>query len=120
MDIRVGEFEVYRGGTVVGNYNEPIDFNLNKDIGFIIRVSFVTDTQKTETRIEGEPFDRKGGHLKFINFNNSLGIGNTTPLAIGHLNGRELLLNYRVYSMENAAKTFHYTWLLGKEVTDAK
>lgn len=120
MDIRVGGYEVYESGTVIGNYNEPIDFNLNKDIGFIIRVSFMTDTKNGETRIEGEPFDKNGGHLKFINFNNSLGIGNTTPLAIGHLNGRELLLNYRVYSIESAGKTFHYTWLLGKEVKDGK
>jgi hypothetical protein len=120
MEIKVGGYDVYKEGTVIGNLNEPIDFNMNKETGFVIRISFITDSVKADTRIEGEPFDKKGGHLKFINFNNSLGIGNTAPLLIGHLNKRELFLNYRVYSLENAGKTFHFTWLLGKEVQDGK
>jgi hypothetical protein len=118
MNIKIGDYEVYESGTVIGNYNESIDFNLNKDIGFIIRISFVTDSVNGETRIEIEPLDKNGGHFKFINFNNSLGIGNITPLLVGKLNERELLLNYRVYSIEKAGKTFHYTWLLGKEVAN--
>lgn len=120
MDVKVGGYDVFKEGTIIGNVNEPIDFVFNKEIGFIIRISFLQDNNNNDTRIEGETFDKKGGHLKFINFNNSLGIGNTAPLTIGHINGRELLLNYRVYSIENLGKTFHYTWLLGKEVKDGK
>lgn len=120
MEIKVGDYDVHKEGTIIGNENEPIDFIFNKTTGFIIRISFIQDTKNKETRVDAETFDKKGGHLKFTNFNNSLGIGNTAPLKIGTLNYRELLLNYRVYSIDNLAKTFHYTWLLGKEVKNGK
>ena len=116
MEIKVGEFDVFKDGTIVGNENEPIDFIFNKEMGFIIRIIFASDPSITETKIEGDKYDRTGGLLTFYNFNNSIGIGNVSPIPIGALNSRQLLLNYRIYSLDKGGKAFHYTWLLGKEV----
>lgn len=116
MEIKVGDYEVLKDGTIIGNENESIDFILIKEIGFTIRISFKTDLMVQEPNIQVEKFDKAGGLLTFYNFNNSIGIGNIKPLVIGSFNNRQLLLNYRVYSLDKGGKSFHYTWLLGKEV----
>jgi hypothetical protein len=116
MKIKVGKYDVLESGTIVGNENEPIDFSIAEDIGFTIRIVFGTDSEQTEPQINAENYDKVGAKLTFNNFDNSIGIGNVIPLQIGTLNHRELLLNYRVYSLNKGGKIFHYTWLLGEEV----
>jgi hypothetical protein len=120
MEIKVGNYDVFKDGTIVGNENEPIDFIIIKELGFTIRIVFSSDSNIKDAQIKATEFDKVGALLTFVNFNNSIGIGNIEPLLIGHFNNRELFLNYRVYSLEKGGKTFHYTWLLGKEVTNVK
>jgi hypothetical protein len=120
MEIKVGEYDVLKDGTIVGIENEPIDFFIIKELGFIVRITFKDNPINKEPKVSAESFDKVGVSLTFTNFNNSIGIGSIKPVKIGVLNNRELLLNYRIYSIEKAGKTFHYTWLLGKEVTHAK
>lgn len=120
MQIKVGEYDVFESGTIVGNENEPIDFIFDQDIGFIIRIVFKSDNVVTSPTIQGDKFDKVGGQLTFVNFNNSIGLGNVSPIKIGTFKKRELHLNYRVYSLNKGGKSFHYTWLLGKEVADDK
>lgn len=116
MEIKVGQYDVLKDGTIVGIEDEPIDFLLIKEIGFIIRILFRTEVNIKDTKIQAEKFDNAGALLTFYNFNNSIGIGNIEPIPIGAFNHRQLLLNYRVYSLDKGGKSFHYTWLLGKEV----
>lgn len=120
MQIKVGEYDVFKDGTIVGNENESIDFILNKDIGFVIRVLFANDADQKEPRVSADQYEKNGIVITFYNYNNSLGIGNAAPIPIGRLSGRQLLLNYRIYSLTKGGKAFHYTWLLGKEVVNGK
>jgi hypothetical protein len=120
MKIKVGKYDILESGTIVSIENEPIDFSIAENIGFTIRVVFVSDSEEKEPKIKAENYDKVGAKLTFNNFNNSIGIGNVEPLEIGTLNNRKLLLNYRVYSLNKGGKTFHYTWLLGEEVKNAK
>ncbi|MBI3520160.1 MAG: hypothetical protein HY062_12510 [Bacteroidetes bacterium] len=120
MKIKVGTYDAIFYGTVIGNENEPIDFLIAEEIGFIIRVVFKTDPQIKEATIKAEKFDKVGAQLNFINFNDGLPTGNSSPIQIGNLNGRELYLNYRVSSLTKGGKSFDFTWLLGKEAKDAK
>lgn len=115
MKIKIGEYDIFDSGTIVSVENEPIDFILVENIGFIIRIVFEDDLENKESRVKGEAFDKVGAKLTLINFN-KIGIGNVKPTQIGTLNDRELFLSYRVYSLDKGGKTFHYTWLLGKEV----
>jgi hypothetical protein len=120
MKIKVGKYEVLESGTIVGNENESIDFAIAEDIGFTIRIVFTTDSELTEPHINAENYDKVGAKLTFINFDNSIGIGNIVPVQIGTLNGKEFLLNYRVYSLDKGGKILHYTWLLGEEAKNEK
>lgn len=121
MEIKInnGNYEVVDSGTIVGNYDTPIEFILST-LTFLIE--FKNDTVLTKTRVEKEGFNNdKGLKLKFINFNNTLGHGNTGPLSLGVISNRKLFLNYRVYSLtESTGKTLHYTFLLDKEVINGK
>ncbi len=119
MDIRVGGYDVLKDGTIVCNENEPIDFIFDSSNDFTIRITFLNDSSVPDYKVNAKPFGKKGGQLEFINFNNSLGLGNGKPAKIGKYRNRELYLSYRVYSLSKGGKSFHYTWFLGKEVANA-
>ena len=116
MEIKVGEYDVFKDGTIISTENENIDFVFVEEVDFVIRIVFVSDSTVQEPTIVGEPFGKGGAKLIFRNFNNSIGLGSVKPLVIGTLNGRSLFLNYIVYALSMGGKSFQYTWLLGKEV----
>ncbi len=116
MEIKVGEYDVFKDGTIVATENQTIDFVFVEETDFIIRIVFKTNSTNNEPNIIAENLGSAGAQLNFINFNNSFGIGNTAPIIIGTLNDRELYLNYMVYALNKGGKSFQYTWLLGKEV----
>lgn len=116
MQIKIGKYDVLEQGTVIGIENEPIDFLIAEEIGFIIRIIFKKDSNNESPTIKAEQFEKAGALLTFNNFDNSLGMGHVEPIKIGTLNNRELLLNYRIHSLDMGGKTLHFTWLLGEEV----
>mgnify|MGYP001369193571 CR=1 FL=1 len=118
MKIKVGNYDILDSGTIVGNLNEPIDFIIDENVDFTVRLVFENDSAQTNHSRRAEKFGRNGVQLIFTNYNNSLGTGNVTPVLIGKYNKRELYLNFRIYPLESAGKHIHYTWLLGKEVTN--
>ncbi len=119
MRIKVGEFDVLESGTVVGNANEPIDFKIEGSPVLTFRLIFVNDIESKEQSAKAMALQSEQGTIQitFTNYNNSLGVGNTSPIPTGHYQGRKLFLNYRIYSLANdGGKHVHYTWLLGEEV----
>jgi hypothetical protein len=114
MKINIGDYEVLETGSVIGNENEPIDFIIHEQLGFIVRFEFDKDDSK-EQKAKAENFGSRGVKLTFTNYDNSLGTGNIIPLPIGTLEGRKLFINYRIYSLEKGGKHMHYTWLLAKK-----
>jgi hypothetical protein len=115
MRIQAGEFEIIDSGTVISFNNEPLTFHLAADLR--IRLSFRDDTDNKEHRMEFLQQSNKELEIVMINFNNSLGIGNTAPLALATLNNRRVYLNYRVYTLSgNSNRTIHFTWYLREEV----
>jgi hypothetical protein len=116
IKMKIGDFDVFDSGSVVGNLNEPVDFFIDEKVGFLVRLSFIDDTsQNTHTAI-AKAFGKNGVEIIFTNYNNGLGTGNITPVRIGQYNGREFYINYRIYSLQNGSKHIHYTWLLGKGI----
>ena len=115
MKIKIGEYDVFSEGTVVGNENEPIDFIFNEETGFIIRISFTTNSNLSEMKINPSKYDRNGAQMDFINFNSKSALGNSKPLRVGTFNDKDLFLNYRIYSIDKGGKSLQYTWLLRKE-----
>jgi len=118
MKILVGNLENFESGTIIGVENQPIDFVFDAPTEFIVRFVFSNDPSESGFKVNVKPYLAKGAQLDFINYNNSLGIGNLEPFKFGHLNGRELYLSYRIYSFEKGGKLVHYSWLLGNKIAN--
>jgi hypothetical protein len=121
MKIKAGENEVIYSGTVVSILNEPIVFDFPKEhasLRFIM--NFVDDRSDGKSQAKFNAIDAKTMEILFVNFARDLGTGNTNLLHIGHINGRKLYFNYRIYSIKSISNTLHYTFYLGKEEKNAK
>ncbi len=116
MKIKSGNYEVFDAGTVISFELEPVTFYLADDLK--IRLSFKDDIDKKEGHcMEFNPISNSELEIILINFNNSLGTGNTVPLQVGTLNNKLLYFNFRVFTLNvNTNKTIHYCWYLGEEV----
>jgi hypothetical protein len=116
MKITSGNYEVFDTGTVISFEQEPVTFHLAADLQ--IRLAFRDDLEKKDDhRLEFNPISNNELEIILINFNNSLGTGNTVPLQVGTLNNKKLYLNFRVHTLNvKTNKTIHYCWYLGEEV----
>jgi hypothetical protein len=115
MDLKIinGDYEVINSGTVVGNQDTPIEFNI-QTLSFIFE--FRNDVKVTTQRIDKILINKKSLRLVLTNFNNPLGYRNIKPIPIGTIAHRKLYLNFSVYSIsDSAGKIFHYSFLLEKE-----
>ena len=62
--------------------------------------SLKDDNSNKEQNIKASAIDdKKGVRLEFINFNNTLGTGNTTPIRLAQIKNKSLHLNFRIYAM---------------------
>lgn len=117
IKIKIGELDVYEKGSLVNTTGDKLEIALGSQYQFIAKFEFIKDTENVETRIEPFQIERIGVGIKFINFNNTLGTGNITPMRVGWLEGRSIFLNYRVFPINNeTGYILEYTWLLGKKV----
>ena len=116
MKIKSGIMEIYDSGTVISFEQESVTFYLADDLQ--ISLVFREDTaNKDEHSLEFNQISNNNLEILLINFNNSLGTGNTAPLLVGTLNNKQLFLNFRVHMLDlKSNKTIHYCWYLGKEV----
>ena len=92
--------------------------NLELDIsGLQLIFEFHRDSEGQ--RIKKEIVDGKKLKLNVFNFDNSLGTGTTTPMAIGTINNRQMYLSFIVHSMsQESSKLVTYTFFLGEEVNE--
>lgn len=95
MRIKVGQLDVYEAGTVLARYEETVDFYYEN-----VRVSIeFRDDDETEKPNISTEF-REENHLAVIlkNFKSPLGHGLVDPLRIGTMGGRNLYLNFWIYT----------------------
>jgi hypothetical protein len=118
MKIKSGNYDIHSAGTVISYENEPVTFYLAVDL--IVKLLFKDDDTKKEHAMEFNLIENHTLEILLINFNNSLGTGNTNPLRVGTLNNRYVYLNFRVHLLDiKTNRTVHYTWYLGEEVQHA-
>lgn len=116
MVLRVGEYEVQHTGTVISFEDEPITFEIADD--YIIRMVFKNDSNHSETKMEFQFINDNRADILLINFNNPLGAGNIKPIQIGHTGGKNMYLNFRIYTLEGtSSKLVHYTWYARELIT---
>lgn len=114
MEILVGDYEVYKSGTVIGVKGQPMSFHIEN---LIITFEFVTDSEQPKLTVKTDIISSTHLKLIFINFDDTLGAGNIKPVRLGNLGEKGLYLQYRIYTLrEDAGKLVHYTWLLNKKL----
>ncbi len=112
IEVKVGESEVYSSGTVIGNLDESIHFQI-EDLQFEFVFKSIKESPEQKLHIAKQ--QEKSITLEFWNVDNPIGSGNRIPLQFGNINEASLQLNFRVYALnESSGKLFHYTWLLTK------
>lgn len=117
MKLYTKDKEIIDSGLVITFKNEPIIFELRDDMK--ITVFLTEDDSIDDQRIDIDPISRENMELKLVNFNNSLGTGNSNPLQLGSIDNKHLYLNIVVYSLgKDTQKTLQYTWFLDKEVNN--
>lgn len=106
-----GPSEVVASGIVIAFGKNPITLEIGN-----LKFIFVFNDEDGKTEIDVK-FDVTTDHelrITLSNFKNPLGTGNTEPIPIGKLQGRHLLLSYRVYDLQGSDKTLHYTFYMGE------
>lgn len=115
MEIKIsnGNYEIIGSGTIVSNFAEPIEFEISS-LKFIFE--FQRDSEQKIPIVNKEVVNLNTLKFTLVNFDNSLGHRNTSPLSLATISNRRLFINYGVYSMsDTSGKLFHYTFLLEKE-----
>src|SRR5689334_19200400 len=108
FQIRTSGKDVIASGTVLTADNRNVEFQLAH---LRVIMEFITDS--SPTRMEGKENGPSELTLSLYNFNNSIGAGTTSPIEIGTLNGRKLLLAFMIYALSDSSiKNVHYTFLL--------
>jgi hypothetical protein len=117
MKITTGEnkYEILDSGTVISFEGESLTFELAADLKVIM--SFKQDKEINGQKMDFKEISPKELEIILINFNNSLGTANVSPLDIATIGGKKTYLNFIVHSIDNSQqKTIHYTWYLREEV----
>lgn len=117
--IKYENFEVLDSGSLItiGPIGTTFELVYNNETLFII-IDFLTDPENNKARFQftvGE--ENTTGRLSLFNFNNDLGFCSTSPISLGDIGGRELLILFHASSLSHSeCKKINYTFYLGKEI----
>ena len=115
INIKVGDLSLIDSGSIIVPEGLPIHFFI-KDLEYVFTFSN-DDEGKPHTKTISNTGNKL--EIEFVNFNDSIGVGNIKPLPMGRLEGQELLLMLRVSMLKEGGKTMLYSWYL-REETNSK
>lgn len=108
LSIKVGDLTLVDSGSIIVPEGLPVHFFI-KDLEYIF--TFSDDEKgKPHTNIISNTGNKL--EIELVNFNDIVGVGNITPLSMGRIDGRELLLMLRVSMLKEGGKTILYSWYL--------
>ena len=116
MKISSGKYDLLYSGTIIGIESEPIKFEFPESEGSLILVFKFVHNSGEDTKIEYTYPTPKTLEVKIPYANDS---GNIKILRLGTLNGRDLHLNFRLFTLSDLSPTFHYNLYLGEEIPNA-
>lgn len=113
IKIKTGDYEVLASGQFIAISNAISSIELKKDSD---QVTFEFEFQEDETKkpvIKSEDINPTTLKIKFLNFDSTLGIGNTKPLEVGTFGGKKLFFSYRIFNLsDRTLRTLEYTFYL--------
>lgn len=119
IHIKNGTLDLFTSGTCIVNQNLPTYLNLKGEsetpIELILLFEDIDNEPKHETKTNF--INENSMEIKFINFNNALGVFGTKIWELGTLKNRKLFFYYMVRDLINSEmKEVTYTFYLGEEV----
>ena len=104
-------------GTLIVYINELVEFDIENNKRYSTKLMFVNDSKFTGTDVKAEPYQDKSVIIRFVNYDDPLGISNVTPIVLGVLDGRTVYFDFVVYSLGTIKKkVLHYTFKLGEKI----
>jgi len=114
---RIGDLDIIETGSLVSPNNEIIQISFGVGNDFTVEMQLTNSDSNEETKLEAYEIQEVGLGLRFLNFKNTLGTGNLSPIRLGWFQGRSMFLNYRIFPINSEqGAIIHYTFLLGKNV----
>lgn len=112
MKIELGEYELIHSGIIIQIKDMPIKITLPDDVegDFAFVFNFRDDLNVKEVVTKLIPLDKFKLQIDFINFNNSIGTGNTDLLLLGTLKNLPLYLNYRITDLDTVGKSILFNF----------
>lgn len=121
MIIKSGPADVLATGTVIGYYNNPIEFifpSENEDDMRLI-IEFRNDEIREELYSENEVINSHTMKMTLYNFNSPMGSGSRNPIRLGNFNNKVMFGHFRISTVNDDSgendKMLHYTFYLVDE-----
>jgi len=120
LKIKIEDYDLVHSGVVIQIGQHPITVTLPDEIegDYTIIFSFKGDETKEGMLTQLHTIDKFTLSIEFINSDKAANVGNIDLIPIGTLRNKELFLQYRVFSMNEASKTLTFNFFTGKEVTN--
>lgn len=110
IDIKMSEYEVLSSGSILALEDTPVEFQIRNLTFVFVFIKTEDENKEMVVNVRGESNVR--ARIEFINFDNELGCGLINPIAVGHIQNRELSLLVRFSQLNRGGKLIHYSWLL--------
>jgi hypothetical protein len=109
--VLVGGAEVYISGNVVSQENDVIEIIPAPDAlnPYRLIIIFEQNTENSASRIDSASTENNSVTVKLINFNKPLGISTSSPVSVGILEGKTLLLSLAVHVIGNSPSATYVT-----------
>lgn len=103
-----GPTEIISSGSVISYSGHPIDMTLDFNDWELKIIYKFEDGESQKFNVKA--IDNNTIEVTFINFNNSLGIGNVQPVKLAMHKGKLIFLSFRIYSLSDSDdRMMHYT-----------
>lgn len=101
-----GDAEIIESGAAISYRGAPLTLSL-RSLGVELVFAFADDDSgEPKVNIKGGP---GSAEMTFTNFSNPLGLGFREPLKIAEADGKDVLVDLRVYKLEACARHVIYT-----------
>lgn len=98
-------------GSIICNDSDIITFTFDEVVpSIVIEVRLIEDLQDTSSRISHTIESATKAAVSLYNFNNSLGMGFTSPMHVLNVNGEKRLLTVIVHKVGQNNKLVNYAW----------
>jgi hypothetical protein len=109
--INVGEYDVISSGQFIGISSAKNSIEITQGTNKIVFHLLFKNDESSQPKLESRTLSDTELEITFVNFDNSIGLGNTSLIKLGTFGGRELFFSYRIFVLnDKTLRTIDYTF----------